>query len=339
MRADELVLRPSVSPLVMLYPLLLVSLFGAFSLPPVLRVLCLAWFAFIVAVTAGHALTPPRLSPRGIRFAARMVVGFRYHSIVPWDGVGRIWTDGPSIRVRLRDPDAAAGGDARLRARMRYHRARYGADLLLPMPAGEQGRLAVADAVARFGGGRLRLERAHVDPVPGSFDVVIGDNRAFLFLLLIGLPLAVPWTFVMGAIEGGESPLLPLAVAVALTAVAVPAGVRIAGPLYAPHIIGPRGLRLRVVRPFAYDLEVPWARVERIWHSRYHGRPAVLVHLDDPDAVAGGDPRLRSRMRRNRARSGADLIIPTAGSNMDESYLALAVAHRSGGTRRLEHVA
>ncbi|MDR7325468.1 MULTISPECIES: hypothetical protein [Catenuloplanes] len=340
MRADELVLRTPVAGHLPFYLLILgLPQFTGFMgdndvFSPALRVLCLAMGLFPAVVMIGQSRTPPRFSPRGLVVAAHPA-GYRYHPTIPWDAVGRIWTNGPSIGVRLRDPDAVAGSDLAFRRRMHRSRSRRGADLLLPLPAETRNRPLVADAVTRFSGGRLRLERAYVDPVPGSYDVVIGDNRAFLFLLLIGMPTLVPWTFVYA----GDASPVALAVAVLIAVPAVLLGLRVAGPLAAPNIIAPSGLRLRVAHPLAYDLTVPWPRVARIWHSRHGRSPAVLVLLDNPDAIAGGNERLRARMRRNRARTGADVIIRTAGSNMDEAYLATAVAHRSGGTRELEHVA
>lgn len=303
-------------------------------LHPVFRVLGLVSCAVVVVVTTGQLIAPPRISAHGLRIAGRPG-GYRYRPTIPWDAVGRIWTDGPGIHVRLHDPDAVAGSDTAFRARMRRSRSTRGADLLLPLPAESRNRPLVADAVVRCSGGRLRLERRYVDPVPASLDVLIRDNRAIPFLLLIGMPLMIPWSFV-----AADAPLvIALPMALLVTAGAVLLGLRVAGPLAAPHVIAPSGLRMRVAHPLAHDLTVPWARVARIWHRRYGGSPAVLVLLDDPDAIAAGDHRLRARMRRNRARTGADVIIRTAGSNMDYPYLATAVAHRSGGTRELELVA
>ncbi|MDP9796574.1 hypothetical protein J2S43_005086 [Catenuloplanes nepalensis] len=343
MRADELVLRTPIPGAVVCWLLILsgsqvAGLAGGSDIvSPVFRVLCLVVGVFPLTIMIGQWRTPPRLSPEGIHAAPP--IGLRYHPTIPWDMVGRIWTDGPTIRVRLRDPDAAAGADHTFRARMRRNRNRYSADLLLPLLWGKRYRPLAADAVSRFSGGRLRLERALVDPVPGNYDVAIPDNRVAPRVLLLLLPAIIPWAFASVAFETGASPLIPLTLAVAVTVPLVILARRLAGPLVAPHIIAPDGLRVRVANPRAHDLRVPWAHVDRIWHGRLGRSPVVLVLLDAPDALAGGDERLRARMRRNRARTGADVIIPTAGSGMDEAYLAIAVAHRSNGTRELEHVA
>jgi hypothetical protein len=336
-RADELILR--FSPRVYLscfLPLLI-------SFPAILNSSAFVWFApfsllviaLVAAASAAQLRTPTRLAADGLHVAADRF-GSRYHPVIRWEHVGRIWTNGREVCIRLHDPDAIAGANLALAAGMRRRRTVRGADLMAPLVL---DRRTVEDAITRFSDGRLRLERAHVDPVPGTYDVAITDNRALPLLFMVGLMLMSWWAASTIVIAIGL--LLPVSIGVAILGTIALAliGLRLAGPLAAPHIIAPDGLRVRVVHPLAHDLEVPWARVDRIWRSRHARHPVLLVRLHDADSLAGGDGRLRDRLRRNRARFGTDLIIPTAGSNMDESYLALAVAHRSSNTRELEHAA
>lgn len=332
MRADDVVLRYPLAPIGTVLPLMVALL------PSVLMgnpwwtgLIAVASLAFVAVASAAAWRTPTRLSADGLHVAADRL-GNRYHPVIPWEQVARIWTDGASLRVLLHHPDAVARENLALAVRMRRMRSTRGADLTGPLI---KDRDLVETAVGRFSRGRLRLERAHVDPVPGTYDIPLRDNRAAGLLMLIAMPLVIPWSFVVAAVEFGDSPLPALAVAVVLTAAVTAACLRLAGPLIAPHVIAPDGLRVRVANPFAHDLHVPWPRVGRIWYSR----GTVLVHVHDAEALAGGDARVLRRLRRNRARAGADLIIATAGAGMDAAHLALAVRHRSHGTRELEHAA
>lgn len=82
-------------------------------------------FTFGLALTIANDRLAGRFSTGGLQ--VRGVRVFRYDVAVRWDQIERIWVDrqgGSMVLVRLRDPDAVAGADSRLRRSMRRRRAR-----------------------------------------------------------------------------------------------------------------------------------------------------------------------------------------------------------------------
>ncbi|WP_033342564.1 hypothetical protein [Catenuloplanes japonicus] len=315
------------------------SLLAAFDLPWVITI---PEFAFITALSITNDRLPPRLSTGGIR--ARGTRLFRYDLDVRWDQIERIWVSRQAmdtVLVRLRDPESIAGADARLRRTMRRRRLRFSGDLAIPLFLVKPGKAAIGAAVERLSGGTHRLEHQGIDPVPDADDVVLENRFAMPAGIILILAMSAPWLVVMDRAIGlwpieGRDLLVAVAWALLATLLLVPPLVATFVPRIAPPILAPSGLRLRTARLFSYDTFVPWEQVTGIRTGRSGPFPRLLVSVRDPEALAGTDRRLAGRLRRNRARHGADLIISTSGTNRDDAYLARAIAHLSRGTRHLE---
>jgi hypothetical protein len=295
------------------------SLLAAFDLPWVVAV---PEFAFFLAISFANDRFPPRLSARGVESRGTHI--FRYDPVARWDQVERIWVGTQNLLlVRLHDPASFAGADARLPARMRRNRNRFSADLLIPLLLVKPGKAEIAEAVDRLSGGTHRLEHALIDPVPGADDVVLENRFVTPASLVLLIAMTAPWGVIIfraaaaGSVEGRD-----LFVALLLTLVLLPPFLAAMAARVAPPIMALSGLRLRSGLRFTYDTFVPWSRVTQVRMSRTGPFPLILASVANPEELAGGNPRLGRRMRRNRHRFGADLVIPALGTTMDDARLA-----------------
>lgn len=308
------------------------SLSAAFDLPWVITV---PEFVLFAALSISNDRFAPRLSAHGVESRGTRI--FRYDPIARWDQIARIWVGTQNVvLVRLHDPASFAGADTRLQARMRRNRNRFAADLLIPLILVKPDKSKIAEAVDRFSGGTHRLEHALIDPVPGADHVVLENRFAMPASLVLLTAMMMPWAVVFFMAGGpwaldGRDRLITPGGALLLTLVLLPPFLVTMAAGNAPTMLTPSGLRLRSGLRFTYDTFVPWSRVTRIRMSRSGPFPLVLVSLADPEAQAGDDPRLRRRMRRNRARFDADLVIPALGTHLDDARLADAVARFTGG--------
>lgn len=153
--------------------------------------------------------------------------------------------------------------------------------------------------------------------------------------------IGAPWLLILASTFGYRSlddreVLHGVAGALLVTLVLLPPFLVVMTARLTPPILAPSGLRLWSARPLSYDTIVPWTEVTGIRTGRYGPFPLLLVQVRDPAALAGADRRLLARMRRHRARHGADLVIPTLATHGDDAYLADAVTRLTGGTLHLE---